>query len=260
MKWNQIVLVITIILCIVGLGVVSVVSFFQTETAFRGLNDSSIVGLGLFISIAFAFVFQYGQNAALYIRKKFATGKKILTLFTWDITDSTILMIIFWIFAAVDALTNIVWFYRTVENNPDPFLNVVVKILGYSAMLLAVFVEEVFGVVMDALSRAIKELKSILEWEKKNHSEDNNVGIKINTHPQNSMKRPTPSYPSVRQPQRNAPADRFNNLTRPQLAQSFRPSSNGGKSDESPSRFEDDLTREFDEFQTEYYSEQRLKK
>lgn len=167
MKWEQIILVVALLLFLVGLGTVSIVSFFQTETAFKGLNDPNIKGIGGFISIAFAFIFQYGQNAALYIRKKFCNDKTLFTLYTWDISDKTIALWVFWIFAMVDALTNIIWFYQTVEKNPDPFLNVVVNVLGYAAMILAVGVEEILGKALDAFSRATGELKTLLEWEKK---------------------------------------------------------------------------------------------
>jgi hypothetical protein len=165
MKWEQIILVLAIGLLIIGLGVVSIVSFFQTETAFRNLNDSEIKGVGSLISVAFAFIFQYGQNAALYIRKKFCNGKIIYSLYTWEVSDKTIFLGIFWLFAAVDALTNIVWFYKTVEINPDPFLNAIVRVLGYAAMILAVGVEEALGKALDAFSHALSELKVIFELE-----------------------------------------------------------------------------------------------
>jgi hypothetical protein len=173
MKWTQIVLIVALILCLTGLGTVSIVSFFQTETAFRGLNDPNIPMLGMAISYAFAFIFQYGQNAALYIRKKFCSGKTVFTLFSWDVTDKDLLMAAFCILAAVDAITNIVWFYSTVEANPDKFIDGMVKFLGYSAMILAVFVEEALGAVLDALSRALKELKSLMDWGRKSRGTNN---------------------------------------------------------------------------------------
>jgi hypothetical protein len=175
MKWTQVILVVTFILCLVGAGIISIVYFFQTESAFRPLNDSGIL-LGRAISFAFAFVFQYGQNVSLFMRKKFCSGKIIFRVpfFDWEVSDRACFMIVFIVFAAVDALTNVIWFYRTVETNPDPFIDATVKTLGYTGMILAVFVEEAIGGIMDALSKAMKELKSILAWEKKNHSGENN--------------------------------------------------------------------------------------
>ena len=69
MKWQQVILVLAIFAFIVGLGIVSAVSYFQTEQSFANLNDPNIIFLGLvignWISNAFSLLFQYGQNAVL---------------------------------------------------------------------------------------------------------------------------------------------------------------------------------------------------
>jgi hypothetical protein len=167
MVWQQRIIVTALVLLLIGLVIASFVSFFQTELAFRPLNDVNIPLIGGLISYAFAFIFQYGQNAALYIRQKFCTGKTLFTIpfLGWDISDKTSLFALFLLFAIVDAATNVIWFYRNVETNTDVFLDIIVKGIGYLAMFAVVFVEEALGWVLDALSKATKEMKEILKWE-----------------------------------------------------------------------------------------------
>lgn len=169
MKWQQIILVLAIFAFLVGLGIVSAVSYFQTEQSFQNLNDPNIVFLGInfgmMISNAFSLLFQYGQNAILFIRKVFLDDDELFDVMGKSISQKDIALWVFFLFAGIDALTNCLWYYQTVEPNENMVLRVVVSIVGYSAMIVSVFVEEAIGYTLDALTRAWSGLVDIIRLE-----------------------------------------------------------------------------------------------
>lgn len=169
MKWQQIILVLAIFAFLVGLGIVSAVSYFQTEQSFQNLNDPNIVFLtvnfGMMISNAFSLLFQYGQNAILFIRKIFLDDDELFEVMGKSISQKDVALWVFFLFAGIDALTNCLWYYQTVEPNENMVLRVVVSIVGYSAMIVSVFVEEAIGYTLDALTRAWSGLIDIIRLE-----------------------------------------------------------------------------------------------
>lgn len=177
--WSQRILVMASFLVVVVLIFISAVSLLQTESAFQTLNDSNISILGITIgnaiSWAFAIFFQYGQNVVLYMRKKFCKNTVVFEFMNTDFTDKKLMLFAFFLFAGVDALTNIVWYYKTVELIPDPLLNVVISVIGYTAMVVAVFSEEGLGWALDSFSKANKELADLNKWEKINNRNEKNA-------------------------------------------------------------------------------------
>jgi hypothetical protein len=208
--FSKLIVVVTMFAVIAGLGAISIASLWQTESSFQPLNDPTLIvggfALGAYISWAFAFIFQYTQNAALYIRKHFCTGKKVyeseVPFLGWEIelTDYQIADFAFWVSAFIDALTNVVWFYRTVEIPTDLVLGWMLRIIGYSAMIVSVGVEEAMGIVLDALKRSIGELFESMKPMKK-------MGQQMNNKPQQnnnpSRQEPRPSEQRPNQNQQN---------------------------------------------------------
>jgi len=170
---------LALLLCVVGLTGMSLMSFFQTQSAFLPLNDPTMVFQGIQFGSGIAFlsalIFQYGQNAALYVKSHYATGKVVINLFgMFDIKDTTICWLVFWICAGIDAGTNCLWLY----NQPDiRKQHIVFQTIEYSAMIFVVFVEEVLGIVLQALFHSFTTWKQISvsnrgETERKNNNSD----------------------------------------------------------------------------------------
>jgi hypothetical protein len=174
--FTQVIIVLTLLAVVFGLGAISLVSLFQTEKAFQPMNDPSIIILGInigaYISVFFALIAQYTQNVALYIGKHYCTGKVVFEselpiIGEVVIVDKALADGAFWVSAIIDALTNIVWFYTTVSIPTDFVLGAMLRIIGYTGMLASVFVEEAIGIVMDALRKATRQLKDISAQEKR---------------------------------------------------------------------------------------------
>ena len=123
----QLITLLTLSLVLVALVVASVVSYLQTEIAFRPTNDATIqifgFNIGLLLSNALAMIFQYGQNGALLYRVLVKNDKKLFVLdlfFTKiKITDRMLALWAFIVFALVDCGTNLYWL-ETVWESPDP--------------------------------------------------------------------------------------------------------------------------------------------
>lgn len=162
-KWVAIITSIALAFFVVGLAGTSIVSFFQTMQAFLPLNDPTIlmggIRLGDAIAFLFAAIFQYGQNAALFIKKNYCYEPKIvLDLGIFDITDARLCDIAFGVCAAIDAGTNCLWLSKQGDVASQAWY---FKWLEYAAMILIVFVEEVLGIAIQSLSHSLTELKKI---------------------------------------------------------------------------------------------------
>lgn len=162
-KWEAIIVTFTLILCAIGLAGLSYISFFQTLFAFLPLNDPSMivggVAVGNWVAFLCACIFQYGQNAALYIRKIYGTDKVLFNVMGFfDIRNKDIYLIVFGICALIDGGTNMIWLASQPEVALQPLY---FKVVEYSVMGLLVFVEEVLGITLEALSHSMKTLKGI---------------------------------------------------------------------------------------------------
>lgn len=211
MYYTQLIVVVALLAVVIGLAGTSIISFFQTEKAFVPLNDPTIVMFGFqagnWISYLFAMSFQYGQNAALYIKRKFCSDNIILKselpfIGEIEIRDNTIADIVFWSCCLVDSLTNVLWFHQSVEIPSDAVLGWMLRIIGYSAMIGSVFAEEAIGVVLDALRKAGKELNEIRASEKRmkakefNATQSQNVPSSLSPNSPNSNNSYSKSYPN----------------------------------------------------------------
>jgi len=193
-KFEMGIVTTTLFLCVVGLFGMSLMSFFQTQSAFIPLNDPTMVfeGIEFGSTIAFlcALIFQYGQNAALYVKNHYTSGKVIINLFgMFNIKDTTLCWIAFWICAGIDAGTNCLWLY----NQPDiRKQNPIFQSIEYAAMIGIVFVEEVLGIVLQSF------MHSFTLWKQVSISDKNETGRKVNNNDGNN-RYINPSQ----QPQRN---------------------------------------------------------
>jgi hypothetical protein len=162
-KWEAIIVTVTLFFCVIGLAGLSYISFFQTLFAFKPLNDPTMivggVAVGGWVAFLCACIFQYGQNAALYIRKIYGTNKVIFNFMGFfDVKNSDIYLIVFSICALIDGGTNIIW----LDSQPEVALQATyLKVIEYSVMALLVFVEEVLGITLQAFSHSIQHLKEI---------------------------------------------------------------------------------------------------
>ncbi|MFH2029189.1 MAG: hypothetical protein ABIJ40_01005 [Bacteroidota bacterium] len=176
-KWEMIITTITLGLCIVGLIGISIISFFQTLYAFLPLNDPTMemggIGVGCWIAFLFALVFQYGQNAALYVRQHYAAGKRILNVFgLYDLTDRGAYMGVFLICSLIDAGTNCIWLYNQKDIAMQP---IYFQIIEYGAMILIVGVEEVLGIVLQAFNHSKANLRLILLKERTDNRNERKI-------------------------------------------------------------------------------------
>lgn len=162
-KWEAIIVTITLLFCVIGLAGLSYISFFQTLFAFKPLNDPTMivggVAVGNWVAFLCALLFQYGQNAALYIRKVYGTDKIAFNVMGFfNVRNSDTYLIVFAVCAIIDAGTNIIWLSSQPEVANQAFY---FKVIEYSVMALLVFVEEVLGITLQALSHSIEKLKEI---------------------------------------------------------------------------------------------------
>lgn len=178
MKWTQMILIFAFMLFIPALIAISIVSFLQTESAFQVMNDSTLSFLGMsigsYISYFMAIIFQYGQNVALFIRKHFLTDDVVVENSFFQMSEKDLAMGAFIVCAVIDAGTNVIWFAANVDTHADPILNIIIKTVGYAAMIVIIFVEETLGWAIDGFSKAMNQLKSITQYDKKKNSSENN--------------------------------------------------------------------------------------
>jgi len=174
----------------VTLAAISIASLLQTISAFNKMADPTLPILGMLLPIAYGVLFQYGQNAALYIRQHYCDSRTIFYLWEFGVTSRHIAMGVFIVCAFVDAATNVLWFYRSVEPSGDILTDSLVMAIGYPSMILVVFAEEVFGRVLQALRRVMNEYKSIKQREKASGI------IEESRHPANLYPRGNSTYPS----------------------------------------------------------------
>lgn len=185
----------TLFLCVLGLAGMSITSFFQTQSAFEPLNDPTMefqgIKFGMWIAFLCALIFQYGQNAALYVKNTYATGKTVINLFgIWNIKDTTLCWIVFWLCASIDAGTNCLWLY----NQPDiRKQHPIFQTIEYSSMIAIVFVEEVLGIVLQALAHSFTLLRQIIASER-------SIITKKNNESQSSQQQPKSSYQPQHRP------------------------------------------------------------
>lgn len=180
MKWTQMILIFAFMLFIPALIAISIVSFLQTESAFQVMNDPTLsfvgMSIGSYISYFMAIIFQYGQNVALFIRKHFLTDEVVIENSFFQMSEKDLAMGAFIVCAVIDAGTNVIWFAANVDTHPDPILNIVIKTVGYAAMIVIIFVEETLGWAIDGFSKAMNQLKSITQYDKKKTSTESSYG------------------------------------------------------------------------------------
>lgn len=163
-KWETVITFISLALCTAGLATISVISYFQTMYAFKPLNDTEIPVIGGWIAVGMAFIFQYGQNAALYYKAHYTSGSHVFNFLFWNITDRAACNAIFAICALIDAGTNLIW----LEGNTEvATMKWYFQVLVYGVMIGVVFVEEVLGKVLQATSHVYTELQKIMAFEQR---------------------------------------------------------------------------------------------
>lgn len=172
LRYVTLVNLLALFLVVVTLAIVSLASLLQTIRAFSNMADPTLPMFGMFLPIAYGVLFQYGQNAALYIRQYYCDDVPLLRLGDVVITSRNLAMGVFFVCAFVDGFTNVLWFYRSVEMTGDKFTDYLVMIIGYPCMVLIVFAEEVFGRVLQALRRVKNEYRSIKERERASRAID----------------------------------------------------------------------------------------
>jgi hypothetical protein len=200
--WSKRLQVLFFFLLVVVIILISIASLIQTEAAFRIMNDVGLtiftIPLGIFLSWCFAIFIQYSQNAALYVAKHYCNNMPVVRWqgFKWVTTKNV--AIGWFIFAcAIDAVTNMLWYYNRTQAMPRPnlMLNIATDFVIYSLMILCVFVEEVLGLCLDILVRARRELAEMTAKIKVNKTSAGVVAKKTGYTP------PTrPATPSVYKP------------------------------------------------------------
>ena len=164
-KYLALINVLALMVVLVALLGLSYASLTQTIQAFAAWADPTL-WIGIYLPILLGLLFQYGQNAALYLRKRFGSNRILQDAFPKWLTTNNISISMFVICAIVDVATNILWFEKNVV--ADLSSNVpIYRLIGWLGMALLVFVEEVLGWVLDGLSLSAKEYMSIIEAEKR---------------------------------------------------------------------------------------------
>lgn len=163
-KWETVITVVALSLCAVGLAAASVISYFQTMYAFLPLNDKEIPMIGNYIAVGMAFIFQYGQNAALYYKNRYATGGHAFTFLLWNVTDKAVCSGVFLLCAVIDGGTNILWLQGQANIADQKWY---FQLLYFAAMIAVVFVEEVLGKAIQIVAHAYTELQKILVSEQR---------------------------------------------------------------------------------------------
>lgn len=170
-KWETATTVLTLGLCALGLVGISIVSYFQTVSPLTALNDTSIKFIGGWIAPFLGFIFQYGQNVSLYVKRHYATGRHLFTFLLWDVSDKGLCNIVFGLCATIDAGTNCLWLNNLPEVKTQKWY---FQALEYSVMVSVVFVEEVLGTALQAFSHAYAELNRIMLAERGDLRQQNN--------------------------------------------------------------------------------------
>jgi hypothetical protein len=187
--WVQGIGLLTLSFLFGGVIVLSLASYVQTEMAFSSMNDptTTLFGwkIGNLLSHAMAMLFQYGQNGALLYRV-FRKGERVL--FKWSrgrkkFTDKDAALILFGIFALVDAGTNVLWLYdrrasASLESSEsiDKTRNLIAGFFGYGAMVLVVFVEEALGIVLELWNNTFGKFQDALHERSKQKAKEDAIG------------------------------------------------------------------------------------
>lgn len=231
MYYSQFIIVLALFLVFIALVMVSVASLFQTEQAFQPLNDPTIVlfgvQIGSYLSIFFAFIAQYTQNVALYIKKHFCKNTVVFKSelpFVGEIefTDTKAADFAFWVSFGIDSLTNVVWFYRTVEIPKDVILGAMLMIIGYSTMIGSTFAEEAIGVVLDALKKARQQLSDIAKQEKRMRMRESSENQREDFEPEKQSNRSQPQQNQHQERERRPDTQQNRpNMQRPQPQSQF---------------------------------------
>lgn len=205
-KWTTAIAVITIGLGVIGLIVMSFVSYFQTAIAFAPLADTSIPIVGGWIPYFLAFVFQYGQNIALFLKSRYATGQHVFTFLFWDVDDKTLYNAAFGFCAILDAGTNCIWLSENTQVSSQKWY---FQLVEYGAMVGVVWVEEVLGMAIQAFASSVTELNQIMVRERgRGGSKPNNnkpQESRPQFHPDERSHRPEPTFRPVGKPDKNLP-------------------------------------------------------
>ena len=208
-KYVTMVNMIAILVVAFAILIVSAASLAQTISAFNPVADPSLIvfgiPLGLTLPVVYGVLFQYGQNAALYVRKHYTNDDPLVdwSILGFDVTSRNIALLFFMVCAIIDAGTNVVWFYKNVEPSGDAVIDALLFGVGYPSMILVVFAEEVFGLVLQAFRRVKNEYKSIKDRElaqgvinnrrpPRNQTESRQPVQTPYMRPASSLNRPTP--------------------------------------------------------------------
>ncbi len=173
-KWDALITSLALLLSLLGLGALSIISFYQTMYAFEDLKDPTLViaslPVGMWIPFFAALASQYGQNLALYARRQFGTEKPVFKFKNFVFKNNHWYLVAFAVTALIDAATNCLWYY-----NRTAGVEVLVlwKSVMYLFMISLVVVEEVLGVALQAFVRSIVELRRISVLENYQASKDN---------------------------------------------------------------------------------------
>jgi len=203
MKYPTLMKLIAAFAVLVGMGLLSIASFLQTMDGFSTIGDPEMILFGIPLGAAlpfiYAIVFQYGQNVALLVRE-YLTHDKVIwendnTFLPITITDTKLATMVFVLCAVVDAGTNILW----MANNWSPS-GVIIKdvasvVIGYSAMIAVVFVEEGMGMVAQAMSKSYHIYRDIVIKERlaaKNNNQSNKGNDQQQRNSQSEMRQERP--------------------------------------------------------------------
>lgn len=186
-KWDALITSLALLATIIGLGALSIISFYQTMYAFNDLKDPSIViasiPAGMWIPLFASLVSQYGQNLALYAKRRYGTDEKVFKIKTFVFKNNYWYLLAFGVTALIDATTNCIWYYnRTLGSD----VIIVWKIAMYLFMISLVVVEEVLGIALQAFVSSLVDLKRIVAIER-----GQNEGFKRQETQNQSSFRPT---------------------------------------------------------------------
>jgi hypothetical protein len=164
-KYLALINVLAMVVVLIALLGMSYASLMQTIQAFALWEDPTL-SIGIYLPILLGVLFQYGQNAALYLRKRFGNNKQLQQGFPDWLTTNNIALSVFAVCALVDGATNILWFEKNVVASLTTNI-LIYRVIGWLGMSLLVFVEEVLGWVLDGLSLSWKEYRSVVASERR---------------------------------------------------------------------------------------------
>lgn len=172
LKYVTLVNYITFIVFGMVLLAASIFSLWQTVIAFLPTADPGLVAFGIrfgdWLPYIYGLIVQYGQNVTLYIKNKYCSDDVIFYFgeSRRKFTQKTIAWIVFWSLCTVDAATNILWYYKSVESTGDKVTDLIVGFIGYSLMVGLIFSEELLGIVFQSIRDIRLEFRSILAQER----------------------------------------------------------------------------------------------